>query len=41
MNHMFHFIDDEPEEGMEDEAVEVDGGTTDDTDDEAPSNGDM
>ena len=27
---MFHFIDDEPEEGMEDEVVEVEGGATDD-----------
>ena len=29
---MFHFIDDEPEEGMEDEVVEVEGGATDDED---------
>lgn len=39
MNHMFHFIDDEPEEGMEDVAeVETTDGAT--GDDEAPSDGD-
>lgn len=38
---MFHFIDDEPEEGTEDEAAEVEVGTTDAGEEEAPSNGDM